>query len=255
MRCRHLARLLSLLAVAAPALPAAPLDIPGFMAIPRPLPTGSIRYGAAPVQAIDLFLPARHRSPAPVVILIHGGRWSSRTAAREQVRHLGADLAARGIATWSIGYRRADEEGGGYPGTYEDIGTAIDRLRSEAPRLGLDLSRVVLVGHSAGGHLALWAASRDRLPAHSALRMDDPFVFCTQGQDVRKNPMPCWKPMPPFTGAFMLMPYCRPPNPYGKDWTQDDTLSFAQYKAVCPKAIESGRWEGGGRPENTPIRH
>ena len=176
MRCRHLARLLSLLAVAAPALPAAPLDIPGFMAIPRPLPTRSIRYGTAPVQAIDLFLPARHKSPAPVVILIHGGRWSSRTAAREQVRHLGADLAARGIATWSIGYRRADEEGGGYPGTYEDIGTAIDRLRSEAPRLGLDLSRVVLVGHSAGGHLALWAASRDRLPAHSALRVDDPFV-------------------------------------------------------------------------------
>lgn len=176
MRRTPLARLLALLAAAVPSQAATPIDIPGFMAIPRPSPTESIRYGAAPVQAIDLFLPARRRSRVPVVVLIHGGCWSSRTAAREQVRHLGADLAARGIATWSIGYRRADEEGGGYPGTYRDVASAIDRLRSEAPRLGLDLSRVVLVGHSAGGHLALWAASRDRLPAHSALRVDDPFV-------------------------------------------------------------------------------
>ena len=86
-------------------------------------------------------------------------------------------------------------------------------------------------------------------------RMDDPFVFCTQGQDIKRNPAPCWKPMPPFTGAYMLMPYCDPPNPYGKPWTQDDTLSFTQYKAVCPKAITSGRWEGAGRPEYTPISH
>jgi hypothetical protein len=86
-------------------------------------------------------------------------------------------------------------------------------------------------------------------------RMDDPFVFCTQGQDVRRNPAPCWKPMPPFTGAYMLMPYCRPPNPYGKNWTQDDTLSFRQYLSVCPQAITSGRWEGRGRPEHAPISH
>ena len=51
------------------------------------------------------------------------------------------------------------------------------------------------------------------------------------------------------------MPYCDPPNPYGKPWTKDDTLSLAQYKTVCPKAISSGRWEGSGRPEYTPIRH
>ncbi|MBP6798130.1 MAG: alpha/beta hydrolase [Luteimonas sp.] len=176
MNCPRLAGLLALLAVALPSRAATPIDIPGFMAIPRPPPTASIRYGAAPAQAIDLFLPARRRPRVPVVVLIHGGCWSSRTAAREQVRHLGAELAARGIATWSIGYRRANEDGGGYPGTYLDVGSAIDRLRSEAPRLGLDLSRVVLVGHSAGGHLALWAASRDRLPARSALRVDDPFV-------------------------------------------------------------------------------
>ena len=176
MRRAHLGRLLALLAVAAPARAATPIGIPGFMAIPRPAPTESIRYGAAAVQAIDVFLPARRRVRMPVAVLVHGGCWSSRTGAREQLRHLGADLAARGIAAWSIGYRRANEEGGGYPGTYQDVATAIDRLRNEAPRLGLDLSRVVLVGHSAGGHLALWAAARDRLPASSVLHADDPFV-------------------------------------------------------------------------------
>lgn len=86
-------------------------------------------------------------------------------------------------------------------------------------------------------------------------RANDPFVFCTQGQDPKINPAPCWKPMPPYTGAFMYMPYCRPFNPYGKDWTQDDKRSFSQYLSVCPQAINSGQWEGAGRPEQTPYDH
>lgn len=122
-----------------------------------------------------MFLPAGD-GPHPVVILIHGGCWSATTAGREQVRQLGAELARDGIAVWSIGSRRANEDGSGYPGTFLDVGTAIDRLRDEVPRLRLDLTRTVLVGHSAGGHLALWAASRDRLPAGSAVRVADPFV-------------------------------------------------------------------------------
>jgi acetyl esterase/lipase len=90
--------------------------------------------------------------------------------------HIGAELASRGIAVWSIGYRRANEPGGGYPGTFQDVGAAIDRLRSDAPRYGLDLSRTVLVGHSAGGHLALWAAVRDRLPASSPIYRAEPLL-------------------------------------------------------------------------------
>jgi acetyl esterase/lipase len=152
-----------------------PIDIPTFKAISRPAPTVEIRYGDETTQAIDLFLP-QGNGPFPVAVLIHGGCWSMKTAAREQLRHLGADLARRGIAVWSIGYRRADEVGGGYPGTYQDVGTAIDRLRDDARRYRLDLSRTVLVGHSAGGHLALWAASRDRLPDKSALHVATPFV-------------------------------------------------------------------------------
>lgn len=152
-----------------------PLDIPAFMRIPRPLPDVVSAYADAPTQQGDLFLPAG-RGPFPVVALIHGGCWSSRTAGREQLRHLGADLAARGIAVWSIGYRRADEGGGGYPGTFLDIGMAMDHLRTLAQTHPLDLTRLVAVGHSAGGHLALWASGRDRLPPASPLFVRAPVV-------------------------------------------------------------------------------
>jgi acetyl esterase/lipase len=101
------------------------------------------------------------------------------TAGREQLRHLGADLAGRGIAVWSIGYRRADEPGGGYPGTFLDVAQAIDQARREAQRHRFNLGRTVLIGHSAGGHLALWAAARAEIPAPGPLASADPFVPST----------------------------------------------------------------------------
>lgn len=153
-----------------------PISLEAFVAIPRPKPTAELSYGAAHAQGIDLFLPAGD-GPFPVAILVHGGCWRNLPGAgREQLRHLGAELANRGIAVWNIGYRRADEEGGGYPGTFQDVGQAIDRLRSEAARYRLDLMRTVLVGHSAGGHLALWAASRAALPEGSRIGRPDPFT-------------------------------------------------------------------------------
>jgi acetyl esterase/lipase len=163
------------LVVAIPVYAADPIELRAFIALPRPEPTLQLNYGSAPSQAIDVFLPAES-GPHPVAILVHGGCWSSRTAGREQLRHLGAELARQGIAVWSIGYRRADAPGGGYPGTYQDVGDAIDRLRSEAPQHNLDLARTVLVGHSAGGHLALWAAARGQLPVSSQLYRAAPFV-------------------------------------------------------------------------------
>jgi len=152
-----------------------PVELSAFVALKRPAPTEVIEYGTAPSQAVDLFLPTGD-GPHPLAILIHGGCWSVTTAGREQLRHLGAELAKQGIAVWSIGYRRANEAGGGYPGTFEDVGRAIDLLRSNAARYQLDLSRTVLVGHSAGGHLALWASVRDRLPRDSALYRPQPFM-------------------------------------------------------------------------------
>lgn len=154
---------------------AEPVEIPTYLALARPEPAAVVPYGAAPSQAIDVFLPAG-AGPHPVAILIHGGCWSVTTAGREQFRHLGAELAGRGTAVWSIGYRRANESGGGYPGTFEDVAAAIDLLPTHAAEYRLDLSRTVAVGHSAGGHLALWAAARDQLPADGRLSRARPFV-------------------------------------------------------------------------------
>jgi acetyl esterase/lipase len=121
------------------------------------------RYGPDRSQRADLHLPAvtDAHSPPPVMILIHGGSWSARYG-RIVMRGLIADLCRRGWAAWNIEYRRVGN-GGGWPTTFEDVAAAIDRLAElGAP---LDLERVSLLGHSAGGHLALWAAARDKLPA------------------------------------------------------------------------------------------
>lgn len=172
-RCVALALLTSITASTAAA--ADPVELSAFIALARPEPTLQVRYGAEPPQRIDIFLPAGP-GPHPVAILIHGGCWSASTSGREQLRHLGADLAESGIAVWSLGYRRANEAGGGYPGTFQDVSAAIDRLRDEASTYHLDLSRTVLIGHSAGGHLALWAAARAGLPLNSPLYVSSPFM-------------------------------------------------------------------------------
>ncbi len=78
---------------------------------------------------------------------------------------LGDDLARRGIASWNIEYRRVGEPGGGWPGTLDDVARAADHLPVLAGQHPLDLARVVTLGHSAGGHLALWLAARPRIPA------------------------------------------------------------------------------------------
>lgn len=87
---------------------------------------------------------------------------------------MGDALKASGIATWNIEYRRLGERGGGWPGTYLDVGRAVDYLRTLAGPHALDLSRVVIVGHSAGGHLAMWAAARARVPIGSAINTAAP---------------------------------------------------------------------------------
>jgi acetyl esterase/lipase len=153
---------------------AAPLSLPTFIAQPKPVPDATISYGTMPVQGIDIFLP-KSKGPHPVVILIHGGCWMKSTAGRDQLRALGRELANHGIAVWSIGYRRVDEDGGAYPGIFRDVATAIDLLPANAAKYDLDPARVVAVGHSAGAHLALWAASRGRLPHTSPLYVPNAF--------------------------------------------------------------------------------
>ena len=115
------------------------------------------RYGGHRSQAADLTLPDGP-GPHPVVILIHGGCWRARYD-RHLMDGLAADLTERGRAAWNIEYRRVGlRAGGGWPATFDDVSAAIDHLAElDAP---LDLERVAAVGHSAGGHLALWAAGR-----------------------------------------------------------------------------------------------
>jgi acetyl esterase/lipase len=120
----------------------------------------SHRYGPHRSQRADLYLP-HGAGPHPVIVLIHGGSWHKRYG-KVVMRGLAADLLRRGWAVWNIEYRRLGE-GGGWPETFTDVAAAIDHLRElDAP---LDLESVTFVGHSAGGHLALWAASRGALPA------------------------------------------------------------------------------------------
>ncbi len=118
------------------------------------------RYGSHPSQRAELHLPAGE-GPHRVMVLIHGGSWEKRYG-KVVMRGLAGDLRRRGWAVWNIEYRRLGE-GGGWPETFADVAAAIDHLG--ALELPLDLTRVCLLGHSAGGHLALWAAARGRLPA------------------------------------------------------------------------------------------
>ena len=144
--------------------------------MPAPAPTEVIRYGDGPSQQVELFMPASAGTDArlPVVVMVHGGCWRRDLAGPELMRPAAGALVEKGYAVWSISYRRIDEEGGGYPGTYADVARAIDMVREQADARNLDLSRVVLLGHSAGGMLALWAAGRARIPAESPLKSEDP---------------------------------------------------------------------------------
>jgi acetyl esterase/lipase len=117
------------------------------------------RYGPHRSQRADLHLPPAATRP-PVIALVHGGSWQ-RGYGRIVMRGLACDLLRRGWAVWNIEYRRLGE-GGGWPATFADVAAAIDHL-GELP-VALDRSRMGIVGHSAGGHLALWAAGRSRLP-------------------------------------------------------------------------------------------
>src|SRR6476661_1691792 len=117
-------------------------------------------YGDDPSQWGELFLPDA-AEPRGVVVVIHGGYWRSQYGA-ELGEPLAKDLAAHGVAAWNLEYRRAGN-GGGWPHTFEDVLAGIDKLRDIAAAHGLGLDKVVALGHSAGGHLAVWAAGRDRL--------------------------------------------------------------------------------------------
>jgi acetyl esterase/lipase len=122
----------------------------------------TVAYGSHPDQVADLYLPDGPPPPAgwAIVVLLHGGFWRERYR-RELMAALARDLVAHGWAVWNVEYRRV-RGAGGWPTTLEDVAAAVDHLADlDAP---VDLGRLAVVGHSAGGHLALWVAGRMRLP-------------------------------------------------------------------------------------------
>ena len=127
------------------------------------------QYGEDPSQWGELFLP-EVAAPKGVVVVIHGGYWRSQYGA-ELGEPLAKDLAAHGMAAWNLEYRRAGN-GGGWPNTFADVLAGIDKLGELADEHGLGLDRVVALGHSAGGHLAVWAAGRSRLAGLGAPEAD-----------------------------------------------------------------------------------
>ncbi|MDP1914027.1 S9 family peptidase [Brevundimonas sp.] len=150
-----------------------PITFSQLLASPRAAADQRIAYGPGALQFGELWLP-RGRGRHPVIVLIHGGCWRADLPGLELMDYMAADLRDRGYAVWNLEYRRIGHPGGGYPGTFQDVAAGLDHLRVLAPLHSLDLRRVAVSGHSAGGHLALWSAARDRLPPESSLRSGDP---------------------------------------------------------------------------------
>lgn len=150
-----------------------PLTWPDLLTRPRPAPDKTFRYGPDPYQVVDLWRPAG-RGPHPVVLMVHGGCWTTGIADRSIMAWAAADLRARGLAVWNIDYRGVDRLGGAPNGIFADVAAAADLLRTHAAAERLDIRRVVAVGHSAGGHLALWLAARPKVGKRNLPAQLDP---------------------------------------------------------------------------------
>ena len=146
-----------------------------ILELPAPVADARLHYGPDALQFGDLRLPAGP-GPHPVAIVIHGGFWR----ARYNLDHIGrlcAALTSAGIATWSLEYRRVGNPGGGWPNTLLDAGLGADFVRELAAKHHLDPAKVISIGHSAGGHLALWLAARRNIPHGDALASANPVAL------------------------------------------------------------------------------
>ena len=138
-------------------------------ALPRDIADHGINYGKEASQFGELRLP-ESSGPHPVVAFIHGGCWLNQFNL-DHVSAMSRALANQGYAVWTPEYRRVGDAGGGWPGTFEDIVRSIGVLSELVPGHSFDLHRVVLMGHSAGGHLALWLAAQNSLPLRGVISL------------------------------------------------------------------------------------
>ncbi|HEV3306675.1 MAG TPA: alpha/beta fold hydrolase [Candidatus Sulfotelmatobacter sp.] len=130
-----------------------------ILSLVPPKADARVTYGSDGNQFVDLRMP-KGKGPHPVAICLHGGFWRAKYDL-EYLGHLCAALTAKGIATANVEYRRVGNAGGGWPGTFADIRAAYQFLTQSASRYGFDTGRVIVLGHSAGGQLALCLAARE----------------------------------------------------------------------------------------------
>jgi len=134
-----------------------------------------ISYGPDSLQFGELRLPSG-AGPFPIAIIIHGGCWRASVADLRHTGPLSDALRNEGIATWNLEYSLLDNPRGGWPGTFKDVALGVDHLREIADEYNLDLTRVVAVGHSAGGHLALWIGGRHKISPESPVYCESPLI-------------------------------------------------------------------------------
>ena len=166
-------------AIATPA--AKPLMVwDDLLSRPKPVADATVRYGADALQVVDVWQPSAAkfgRGPHPAVVMIHGGCWQTAIAERDIMNWIADDLRSHRVGVWNIEYRGVDR-GGGYPGTYIDVGAAADMFVAKRAEFGFKKSApMVVIGHSAGGHLSLWLARRSALAKGDALRGANPARF------------------------------------------------------------------------------
>lgn len=137
---------------------------------PPPAADARLVYGPEPKQFGDLRLPGGD-GPFPLVVVVHGGGWEGQYNLIS-AGHLCVELRGAGIGTWNVEYRACGDVGGPWPGAGDDVARAVEFTGELLERYPLD-GQVVLVGHSAGGQLALWAAKRARLPVVALAAVSD----------------------------------------------------------------------------------
>lgn len=130
-----------------------------ILSLPPPPADQRVAYGADPNQFVDVRLP-HAKEPHPALLFIHGGFWRAKYDLAHAA-HLCEALRVVGVATFNVEYRRVGNDGGGWPGTFADIRSAYNFVRQEYSRFHLDVKRLAVMGHSAGGQLALCLAAHE----------------------------------------------------------------------------------------------